>query len=323
MNAFARANSLRLAVNFFALLSLCAALCAPAVFAQSQTQSQSQPAAAPPSAAQDSASALTAALSAACRQNSSDFANYLTNANAAAFKSLSEHDQLSLMERFVLLDTKGRPLLATTTDGRTLLRCEAADASQGFTFSAPEAHDNLAYISVAISSGESIRFGLVREDSNWKLLSIGLLLIDIPQLQKEWAAQSLKENEQAVIDLLHGLQQAVIRYQDAFGRLPDTLSQLGPTEKGQGISPSAAGFVDSDIASGAKDGYEFRYRLNTPAGSDTPAFEIAAVPQQYGKSGQRSFLLDEHGHIHAADHRGAVATLDDPLIPDQPAASQQ
>lgn len=322
MNPFSCTNSLRLALNCFASLLLCAVLLPPAVFAQSQTQSQTQPAPAPSSAAQDSALALTAALSAACRQNPTDFANYLTSSNAAAFKNLSEHDQLSLMERFVLLDTKGRPLLATTTDARTLLRCEAADASQGFTFSAPEAHDNLAYIPVTISSGESLRFGLVREDSNWKLLSIGLLLIDIPQLQKEWASQSLKENEQSVIDLLHGLQQAVIRYQDAFGRLPDTLSQLGPTEKGQGVSPSAAGFVDSDIASGVKDGYEFRYRLNTPAGSDTPAFEIAAVPQQYGKSGQRSFLLDEHGHVHAADHRGAVATLDDPLIPDQPAQSQ-
>lgn len=317
MSTATHAKSARLSSALALFLAFCAVFLAPPLFAQSQS------AAVPSASAQDSASALTAALSAACRQNPADFANYLTSSNAAAFKNLSAHDQLSLMERFVLLDTKGRPLLATTADGRTLLRCEAADASQGFTFGTTEVHDNLAYIPVAVSSGESVRFGLVRENSNWKLLSIGLLLIDIPQLQKEWAAQSLKDNEQAVINLLHGLQQAIIRYQDAFGRLPDTLSQLGPPEKGAGVSPSDAGFVDSDIASGTKDGYEFRYRLSTPAGSDTPAFEIAAVPQQYGKSGNRSFLLDEHGHVHAADHRGAVATLDDPLIPDQPPASPQ
>lgn len=317
MNTATNAKSAHLTTLLALLLAFCAVFCAPPLFAQTQS------AAVPSVSAQDSASALTAALSAACRQNPADFANYLTSINAAAFKTLSAHDQLSLMERFVLLDTKGRPLLATTADGRTLLRCEAADASQGFTFGTTEVHDNLAYIPVAVSSGESVRFGLVRENSNWKLLSIGLLLIDIPQLQKEWAAQSLKDTEQAVINLLHGLQQAIIRYQDAFGRLPDTISQLGPPEKGAGVSPSDAGFVDSDIASGTKDGYEFRYRLSTPAGSDTPAFEIAAVPQQYGKSGNRSFLLDEHGHVHAADHRGAVATLDDPLIPDQPPASPQ
>lgn len=320
MNPATHAKSARRAAKFLAVIFTSNTLFfVSPLFAQTPSQSQTT---APAVSARDSASALTAALSAACREDPTAFSNYLTVVNAVAFKGLSAHDQISLMERFVLLDTKGRPLLATTADERTLLRCEAADASEGFTFSSPEIHDNLAYIPVAISSGESIRFGLVREDNNWKLLSIGLLLIDIPQLQKEWAAQSLKENEQAVMDLLRGLQQAVIRYQDAFGRLPDTLSQLGPPEKGAGVSPSDAGFVDSDIASGTKDGYEFRYRLSTPAGSDTPAFEIAAVPQQYGKTGQRSFLLDERGHIHAADHRGAVATLDDPLVPDQTPAAQ-
>lgn len=319
MNKTAHSKSGRLVANPLAiLLVFCAAPFVSPVLAQSQSQSP-----ATSQSGADAASALSQALSAACREASSSFSSFLTSSNSAAFKNLSAHDQLSFMERFVLLDTKGQPLLATTTDGHTLLRCEAADASQGFTFGATDIHDNLAYIPVAISSGESVRFGLVRENNNWKLLSIGLLLIDISQLQKEWAAQSLKENEQAVINLLRGLQQAVIRYQDAFGRLPDILSQLGPPEQGQGVSPSEAGFIDSDIASGVKDGYEFRYRVSTPTGSETPVFEIAAVPQQYGETGKRSFLLDQRGHIHAADHRGAVATLDDPLIPEQPPATTQ
>jgi hypothetical protein len=313
MRATPQKRSAPFAANFFALL-LAALFFAPALFAKSQS-------AAPPPIP-DPTPALTAALSAACRQNPADFSNYLTDANAAAFRKLSSNDRVSIMERFVLLDTKGRPLLSNGLQGGQFFLCEAGDASQKFSLGAPRVHDHLAYIPVTTSSEQTIQFGLVREDGNWKLLSIGLLLIDIPQLQKEWAAQDLKANEQAVIDLLNGLSQAVIRYQDAFGRLPDTLAQLGPPENGQGVSPAAAGFIDSDIASGAKDGYEFRYRINTPTGSDTPAFEIAAVPQQYGKTGKRSFLLDEHEHIHAADHRGAVATVDDPLVPEQPGTTQ-
>lgn len=297
------------AAAFLCATLISAALLAPALFAQTQT-------------APDPSSALASALGAACREEASSFSSYLTSENTSAFSKLPADEQVSLMQRFVLLDTKGRPLLASTTDGRTLLRCEAADASQSFTFSAPAVHDNLAYISVTVSTGESIRFGLVREDSNWKLLSIGLLLIDIPQLQKQWAAQSLKADEDSAVDLLRGLEQAVIRYQDAFGRLPDSLSQLAPPQNNKGVSPAAADLIDASMASGVKNGYEFRYRIVTPAGTETPAFEIAAVPQQYGKSGKRSFLLDAHSHIHAADHHGAVATLDDPLIPEQNAASQ-
>lgn len=286
------------------LAVLTALLFSPRLFAQAQ----------PAAADSDPISALTAVLGAACRQNSASFSAYLTAANSAAFNKLSSDERVSLMERFVLLDAPGRPLLSTSTEGRPQIRCEATDATQQFTFGAPLAHDNLAYVPITISTGDTIRVGLVREDGNWKLLSLGLLMIDIPSLQKEWAAQALKIREQDAIDALQGLAQAVQTYQHAFGKLPDNLEQLGPPKDG-GVSPHAAKLVDASLAAGAANGYKFRYRVVTPADSETPGFEIAALPAEYGKSGSRSFLLDKDGKIHAADKKGAVATVDDPVIP--------
>ncbi len=293
-----------------AALSLIAVLFSPPARAQSQS---------PPAPDNGPAPALMAALNAACRQDNANFSSYLTVANTAAFNKLPSDERISFMERFVLLDTPGRPLLSTSTEGLPEMRCEATDATQEFTLDTPSIHDNLAYISITIATGEKIRVGLVREDGNWKLLSLGLLLIDIPALQKEWDVQALKAREESAIDTLLGIAQAVDTYRSAFGKLPESLAQLGPPAQG-GVSPSAAKLLDASLAAGANNGYKFRYRVITPAGSENPGFEIAALPEQYGKSGDRSFLLDKDGKIHGADKKGAVATADDPIVTGQNAA---
>ena len=43
-------------------------------------------------------------------------------------------------------------------------------------------------------------------------------------------------------------------------------------------------------------------------------FELAATPDDYGKTGRRSFFLDVEGKIHAADRHGSVAAAEDPLL---------
>jgi len=266
------------------------------------------PQAAPP----DPAQALNAALAAACTENAADFANYLTVENAAAFQKLPPDQRTSMMKRFVLVDTAGRPLLSGDDQGHRILRCEGTDASAEFQFGAPRVHDNLAYVPITVAGGNTIQFGLVREDGKWKLLSLGLLLIDIPQLQKQWSAQAIEDREQDVIDMLQNLAAAVDTYKRGFGKLPDSLAQLGPAK--DGVSPDAAKLIDADLAAGNKDGYKFRYRVTAAADGGAAGYEIAAIPAEYGKTGKRSFLLDKDEKIHAADKHGAVATADDPII---------
>lgn len=267
-----------------------------------QTQQTAQP---------DPAEALHAALAAACKANEADFANYLTDENAAAFHKLPADERTGIMKRFVLVETAGRPLLSSDEQGHEILRCEATGASAEFRFGAARVHGNLAYVPVTVAGQNAIQFGLVREDSKWKLLSLGLLLIDIPQLQKEWGAQALESREQGAIDTLQNLAEAIDTYKQAFGKLPDSLAQLGPAK--DGISPDAAKLIDAELAAGNKNGYKFRYRVAAADGGET-GFEIAAIPAEYGKSGKKSFLRDTNGKIHAADKHGAVVTVDDPIV---------
>jgi hypothetical protein len=43
-------------------------------------------------------------------------------------------------------------------------------------------------------------------------------------------------------------------------------------------------------------------------------FDATATPKEYGKTGRRSFFVDETGSMHAADHKGRPATAADPLV---------
>lgn len=293
-------RKVRATANTLALAMMMTLLAAPGLLAQTQQAAQTDP-----------VEALNNALVAACKENESDFANHLTDENAAAFQKLPPDERTGVMKRFVLLDAPGRPLLASDNQGREILRCEATDASMEFRFGAARVHENLAYIPVTLTGQDAIQFGLVREDNRWKLLSLGLLLIDIPQLQKQWAAQDIENREKGAIDTLQNLAQAIDTYKQAFGKLPDSLAQLGPAK--DGISPQGAKLIDADLAAGSENGYKFRYRVAATPDTGEPGFEIAAIPAEYGKSGKKSFLLDTQGKIHAADKHGAVATANDPI----------
>jgi type II secretory pathway pseudopilin PulG len=125
---------------------------------------------------------------------------------------------------------------------------------------------------------------------------------------------TLAAREDAAISNLRSLEDAIQTYRRAFGKLPDTLAQLGPAPKDQ-ISPDQASLVSEALAAGNDDGYRFRYRIASGTQEDETAFELAALPDDYGKSGRRSFFVDTAGKIHGADKHGDLASADDPAIP--------
>ena len=298
-----------------ALALFVSTICFPHIAAA--RQSQSNPAAA-------AESALTDALSAACREDETEFATFLTAENAAAYRALPAPQRTAVMKRFVLLDEPGKPLLSTSNSGHSVIRCQVPAITTEMRMGAARVHDNLAFIPMEIpvagDEPRSIQFGLVREDGNWKLLSLGLVLLDVPALAKEWERADLEAGEALVIAALRKIADALQSYRGAFGKLPETLIALGPAPAG-GISPEAGGFIDAELASGSKYGYAFRYRIVPPSGAMTheeeqknAGFQLAAVPVEYGKSGKRSFYLDSSGILRAADKKGAVATAADPPV---------
>ena len=66
---------------------------------------------------------------------------------------------------------------------------------------------------------------------------------------------------------------------------------------------------------GPRSGYAIRYVIVGASTVGAPArYELAATPQQYGRTGRRSFFRDSKGELHAADRRGAVGSEADPKL---------
>lgn len=84
-----------------------------------------------------------------------------------------------------------------------------------------------------------------------------------------------------------------------------TLSELGPPPSGTPMSSSAAGILDSVLASGQKAGYTFS--LQGCTGTPKANYTSTAVPVAIGGTGTRAFCSSTPGVIlQAAD--GTVAT---------------
>jgi opacity protein-like surface antigen len=287
----------------------------------------------PPSATSGNAPALTGpslalrqALSAACRQDETEFTKYLTTRNAQTFGSLTAGARVALMKRFVLLNEPGKPSLVTGAAGRPLVRCETPVGAAELQIGGADVDDNLALLPVEIrdatdASGESVlhvKMGLVRERGEWKLISVGLVLLDLPSLAVEWDSAQIGETEKTAIESLKTIAAAVEQYRRTYTRLPESLAVLAAPAKGAPTT-EAAGMLDDDLAAGARSGYNFRYVLESNSTLGAPAkFALAATPQVYGRTGKRSFLTQGDGVIHGADRQGGVGTASDPRITDAP-----
>src|SRR5579864_7880755 len=234
-------------------------------------------------AAADVASALSAALSAACRANETQFVNYLTADNAAAFRALPVSQRTAFVRRFALTDDPGKPLASTDAQNHTVLRCEATKGTVEYRFGDARVHENLAFIPVTVLNLENTEIGLVRENGAWRLISLGLVLLDIPQLAKQWDVSDLAAREKAAVQTLRDLASAIETYNRAWGKLPESLSVLGPAPPGQ-ISPEQAALVSAELAAGKQDGYVYRYRSNPDKNGNDTKFELAATPEKYGRT---------------------------------------
>ena len=264
--------------------------------------------------------------------------SYLTASNAAAFRALPEEQRSAFLRRFSLKDSAGKPLLSSDDKGRVVVRCTAPEGTTEFRFGETRAGENLAFVPVTVVDVQETEFGLVRESGGWRLVSLGLVMLDIPQLSKQWASEDMAAREEAAVATLRGLAEAIETYRRAYGKLPDSLAEMGPAPKDE-ISPEQASLVNEKLAAGEDAGYRFRYhivarpeqqgesvRKDVPEPgdeADQDAYELAATPEEYGKSGKRSFFLDASGKVHGADRRGEVGSGDDPLIGAEGAESNE
>jgi len=286
-------------------------------------------------AADSPSTTLRNALVAACSQNTTDFVKVLTMRNADAFARMTPPARQTFLKRFVLLDKPGKPRSQNETSGNVVVYCETPELTTQMEIAKPELRDNLAYLPLAVKdSGDSsgltthqVTMGMVREGGQWKILSLGLLFLDLPSLEIEWDRAEMKANEQTAVASLKTLVDAIETYRKTYTRLPDSLKALGPAPEAAKNAPKSdgAGLVDEDLAGGRKDGYSYRYVIVGANTSGAPAkYEVAAIPSEYGRSGMRSFFCDSTGQFHVGDHKGAVGSDLDPKLEDAaPSASDQ
>jgi hypothetical protein len=71
------------------------------------------------------------------------------------------------------------------------------------------------------------------------------------------------------------------------------------------------GLIDPVLAEGHRFGYLFRIRREKWSAESPASIEIMAVPRTYGRTGRRSFYMNQTGVIYAADKNGAEATSAD------------
>jgi hypothetical protein len=285
-------------------------------------ESSSNPAAQPASASGPSA-ALRDVLTAACLQSQNDFSRFLTARNKESFSHMAPAARVAFMKRFVLLNEAGKPSVSANPAGRPIVRCDTPAGVAEIQIGGADTRDNIAFLPVDLrdatdSSGASairVNMGMVRENGDWKILSLGVVLLDLPSLELEWDSAEADKNEQGAIDALKDIAEAVEAYRRKFTRLPDSLSSLGPPLHGP-VGAEAAGLVPSDLAAGMKNGYSFRYVIVGGSGLGAPAkFELAATPLAYGRTGHRSFFRDGAGTLRGADRQGAVGSSSDPRLP--------
>ncbi|HZV89809.1 MAG TPA: hypothetical protein VFF95_19830 [Candidatus Binatus sp.] len=286
-------------------------------------ESSSTPSAQPAASPNGPLAALRDVLTAACSQSQNDFSRFLTARNKESFSRMAPAARVAFMKRFVLLNEPGKPSVTTNPSGRPIVRCDTPAGAAEIQIGGADTRDNVAFMPVELrdatdSSGANaiqVNMGLVRENGEWKILSLGLVLLDLPSLELEWDSAEADKNEETAIESLKDIAEAVEAYRRKFTRLPESLSSLGPPLRGP-ATPEAAGLVEGDLAAGMKNGYSFRYVIVGASGLGAPAkFELAATPLTYGRTGHRSFFRDATGTLRGADRQGAVGTSSDPRLP--------
>lgn len=264
--------------------------------------------------------ALGSVLAAACSQSQADFTRFLTVRNKEAFSRMTPAARVALMKRFVLLNEPGKATVSANPSGRPVVRCRTPSVTIEMQIGGVEIRDNVAFMPMELrdvtdSAGASVRqvnMGLVREEGEWKLLSLGVVLLDLPSLEIEWDQAEIESTEKDALESLKTMAEAVDAYRKKFGRLPETIEKLASPSRGA-PGPEAAGLLEPDLARGMKNGYLFRYVVAGASNLGAPAkYELSATPLHYGRTGRRSFFRDSNGGLHAADRQGAVGSESDP-----------
>ncbi len=116
-------------------------------------------------------------------------------------------------------------------------------------------------------------------------------------------AMKKQANETAAIRSLHTIVVAEMQYDSTYpaNGYACSLTALGGAPGSGPPSPTAAQLIEADLASGHKSGYIFSIgncsRVTVNGTDRFTGFDVTAVPENVGKSGDRGFCSDQSGTL--------------------------
>ncbi len=134
-----------------------------------------------------------------------------------------------------------------------------------------------------------------------------LAAIAIPRLLRS----KLAANEANALGAMRTLSSAQIAFQgmsatDADG---DGIGEFGSFSQ---LSSAVPAFIDNSLGSGQKSGYLFSVTTTGVPDSDEILWEATAFPISKGRSGNRTFYIDESGVLRGSDVGGVVGAAGTP-----------
>jgi len=126
-----------------------------------------------------------------------------------------------------------------------------------------------------------------------------LMLMAIPTI----GGLKKQANETSAIQSLRAIQQAQMQFESNFptSGYACSLTALGGDPKSGAPSPAAAQLLQGDLTSGIKSGYIFAIsnctKVNLNGTDRITGYQVSAIPETVGKTGDRGFCSDEFGTI--------------------------
>jgi prepilin-type N-terminal cleavage/methylation domain-containing protein len=145
------------------------------------------------------------------------------------------------------------------------------------------------------------------------LIVVAIILIiaaiAIPNLLRSRAAA----NQASAISSCRVINTAEVTYASSYSvGFSSTLLQLGPPSSGI-VGESAAGLIDSVLASGVKSGYSLTYVPTNPdARGFYNGYNVNAAPTQVGVTGTTYYFTDQT-YVIRANSTGAASATDSPV----------
>jgi type IV pilus assembly protein PilA len=126
-----------------------------------------------------------------------------------------------------------------------------------------------------------------------------LMLIAIPNFNRI----KITANEQSAVKSLQVIFTAQTQYESSFpaNGYACTLEALGGDPSKGNPTPTNAELIPLSLTSGAKDGYTFNIvncsKVTVGNTDQFTGYEVTAVPQAVGKTGNRGFCIDQFNQI--------------------------